>query len=146
MTKGDFLKLARELFKGEGFQICKRTKFFLELKDINLYVEMQHSSYDEFYYINYNICIKELHDTSVLLDDTSVYEFVALPRFGGIIEWKYKSISSNDASILFKKFIVEFIQPFKTLGLEHLKMLYCNPGCGFRGVLKKEAMKYLNLK
>lgn len=62
------MDVSREYFKSIGFQTLKKSKFYYESNELVLRVELFHSNFGEYYYIDYFIILKSLHNDVVFED------------------------------------------------------------------------------
>ena len=61
MNDTEFKKIVQESTSKYGFQYCKKN-YYCDLDNVIIVINLQKSDFNNYYYINYGFCVKDIHN------------------------------------------------------------------------------------
>jgi hypothetical protein len=125
MTRLEFKEATKKCFKDYGF-VIRQNKFFLELEDIVMLVKLYKSGFGDYYYLDWNCAIREIHKgENLLLLSEFKYDLFLFPRFciakGRAFEIHYEYLEKEKYISVLERLIPIHCDPIINGGISYLK-------------------------
>jgi len=130
MTKQEFKNVTKDCFKNYGFIINKNT-FLLDLPELIFAVFLDKSNFGEYYYINFNFSIKQLHSEIGDIKNAGKWDNLDLAGHSRFTifpadsphyyQLHYENLCAIEYKEALSAFLATFFEPVKKHGLKHMK-------------------------